>query len=91
MDYICTVYRYGHHELGWVPYNESVIVESNCVHVGTSNSTGERLLLARAVADDTKIKTRGRVPAVYMPNLGFAITHYSDFVSFTDFELLCLN
>lgn len=73
----------------WVTYNEETTNTTLCVEVGLSESSGERILLARAVVACRECVDRGRMPAIFMLDLGFAITHFGDFIILTDFELLC--
>lgn len=80
-------YRYAGF-LRWISYEDGKVDFDNCFDVGRHRGTGEPTYLARANAKVSG--NQGKIPAIYMPDLGFAITHYIDFVVFKDFELFCL-
>ncbi|OQR78784.1 hypothetical protein BIW11_06180 [Tropilaelaps mercedesae] len=82
--------RYGD-QMRWVTYDEDKTEVNRCVQIGISESSREPILLARVVVSCSDCSDRGRLPAAFMPDLGFAITHFQDFQIFTDFELLCLQ
>lgn len=78
-------------ELRWLPYKPGTVNVRNCIEIYPGNSTSAPVLLARVVVDCSDCKDRGLMPAFFMPDIGFAITHFGDFHSMTDFELLCLE